>query len=95
VDVTEEGGRICQVSPYAGRIEPLIGLIPEIVERNDQLRPFLYGRRGDKMRRLITACKPHQIFTRSSERPNSHLIENMRALTFQMSEDDRYGLAFR
>ena len=32
--------RLCQVSPYAGRIEPLIGLIPEIMERNDQLRPL-------------------------------------------------------
>jgi hypothetical protein len=32
--------RLCQVSPYADRIEPLIGLIPEIMERNDQLRPL-------------------------------------------------------
>ena len=32
--------RLCQVSSYAGRIEPLIGLIPEIMERNDQLRPL-------------------------------------------------------
>ena len=32
--------RLCQVSPYASRIEPLIGLIPEIMERNDQLRPL-------------------------------------------------------
>ena len=32
--------RLCQVSPYAGHIEPLIGLIPEIMERNDQLRPL-------------------------------------------------------
>ena len=32
--------RLCQVSPYAGRIESLIGLIPEIMERNDQLRPL-------------------------------------------------------
>jgi hypothetical protein len=31
--------RLCQVSPYASRIEPLIGRIPEIMERNDQLRP--------------------------------------------------------
>lgn len=31
---------LCQVSPYAGRIEPLIRLIPEIMERNDQLRPL-------------------------------------------------------
>ncbi len=32
--------RLCQVSPYAGRIEPIIGMIPEIMERNDQLRPL-------------------------------------------------------
>ena len=32
--------RLCQVSRYAGRIEPLMGLIPEIMERNDQLRPL-------------------------------------------------------
>lgn len=32
--------RLCQVSPYADRIEPLIGMIPEIMERNDQLRPL-------------------------------------------------------
>lgn len=32
--------RLCQVSPYAGGIESLTGLIPEIMERNDQLRPL-------------------------------------------------------
>jgi hypothetical protein len=32
--------RLCQVSPYASRIEPLISMIPEIMERNDQLRPL-------------------------------------------------------
>jgi hypothetical protein len=32
--------RLCQVSPYAGSIEPIVGLIPEIMERNDQLRPL-------------------------------------------------------
>jgi hypothetical protein len=32
--------RLCQVSPYASRVEPLIGMIPEIMERNDQLRPL-------------------------------------------------------
>jgi hypothetical protein len=32
--------RLCQVSPYAGRIQPLIGLIPGIMERNHQLRPL-------------------------------------------------------
>lgn len=32
--------RLCQVSPYAGRIEPIVDLIPEIMQRNDQLRPL-------------------------------------------------------
>ena len=32
--------RLCQVSPYADGVEPLISLIPEIMERNDQLRPL-------------------------------------------------------
>lgn len=32
--------RLCQVSPYADRIEPLIVLVPEIMDRNDQLRPL-------------------------------------------------------
>ena len=32
--------RLCQVSPYANRIESLIGRIPDIMEWNDQLRPL-------------------------------------------------------
>ena len=32
--------RLCQVSPYARRVEHLMGLIPQIMERNDQLRPL-------------------------------------------------------
>ena len=32
--------RLCRVSPYAGRIEPLIDRIPDLMERNDQLRPL-------------------------------------------------------
>ena len=32
--------QLCQVSPYADGIEKLIDLIPEIMERNDQLRPL-------------------------------------------------------
>jgi hypothetical protein len=32
--------RLCQVSPYASELEPLIGVIPEIMERNDQLKPL-------------------------------------------------------
>lgn len=35
--------RLCEISPYAERLEPLIGLIPEIMERNDQLRPLWTG----------------------------------------------------
>lgn len=32
--------RLCQVSPYAPRIEAIAGLIPGIMERNEQLRPL-------------------------------------------------------
>lgn len=32
--------RLCQVSPYADRIASIVELIPEIMERNDQLRPL-------------------------------------------------------
>ena len=32
--------RLCQVSPYSGRIKPIIDLIPDIMERNNQLRPL-------------------------------------------------------
>ena len=52
--------RLCQVSPYAGRIEPLIGLIPEIMERNDQLRPLWTAWRQNATPDLT----PQQYFTR-------------------------------
>ena len=52
--------RLCQVSPYAGRIEPLIGLIPEIMERNDQLRPLWTAWRKNATADLT----PRQYFTR-------------------------------
>jgi len=52
--------RLCQVSPYAGRIEPLIGLIPEIMERNDQLRPLWTAWRQNATSDLT----PQQYFTR-------------------------------
>jgi hypothetical protein len=52
--------RLCQVSPYAGRIEPLIGLIPEIMERNDQLRPLWTSWRENATPDLT----PRQYFTR-------------------------------
>lgn len=32
--------RLSRVSPYADQIEPFVGLIPEIMERNEQLRPL-------------------------------------------------------
>ena len=32
--------RLCEVSPYAERMGPIVGLIPEIMERNEQLRPL-------------------------------------------------------
>ena len=52
--------RLCQVSPYAGRIEPLIGRIPEIMQRNDQLRPLWTAWRENATPDL----KPRQYFTR-------------------------------
>jgi hypothetical protein len=52
--------RLCQVSPYAGRIEPIIDLIPEIMERNDQLRPLWTAWRQNATPDLT----PRQYFTR-------------------------------
>ena len=52
--------RLCQVSPYAGRIEPLIGRIPEIMERNDQLRPLWTAWRQNATPNLT----PRQYFSR-------------------------------
>jgi hypothetical protein len=54
--------RLCQVSPYADRIDPLIGLIPEIMERNDQLRPLWTAWRqnatpGLTARQYFTRCE--------------------------------------
>ena len=51
--------RLCQVSPYADRIEPLIGLIPEIMERNDQLRPLWTA-----WQNATPDLTPRQYFTR-------------------------------
>jgi hypothetical protein len=53
--------RLCQVSPYASRIEPIIDLIPEIMERNDQLRPLWMAWRQNATPDLT----PRQCFTRS------------------------------
>jgi len=52
--------RLCQVSPYSGCIEPLIGLIPEIMEVNDQLRPLWTAWRQNATPDLT----PRQYFTR-------------------------------
>jgi hypothetical protein len=52
--------RLCQVSRYADRIEPLIGLIPEIMERNDQLRPLWTAWRQNATPDLT----PQRYFTR-------------------------------
>jgi len=52
--------RLCQVSPYAGCIEPIIGLIPGIMERNDQLRPLWTAWRQNATPNLT----PRQYFTR-------------------------------
>ena len=53
--------RLCQVSPYADRIEPIIDLIPDIMERNDQLRPLWTAWRQNATPDLT----PRQYFTRS------------------------------
>jgi hypothetical protein len=53
--------RLCQVSPYGGRIEPIIDLIPEIMERNDQLRPLWTAWRQNATPDLT----PRRYFTRS------------------------------
>jgi len=52
--------RLCQVSPYADRIESFIGLIPEIMERNDQLRPLWTAWQQNATPELT----PGQYFTR-------------------------------
>ena len=52
--------RLCQVSPYAGDIEPLLGLIPEIMERNDQLHPLWTAWRQN----ATPGLTPRQYFTR-------------------------------
>lgn len=52
--------RLCQVSPYARRIELLIGRIPEIMERNDQLRPLWTAWRQNATPEL----RPQQYFKR-------------------------------
>lgn len=55
--------RLCQVSPYAARIEPLIGRIPEIMERNDQLRPLWIAWQQNATPRLTPRqyFNPHDI----------------------------------
>jgi hypothetical protein len=53
--------RLCQVSPFASRIEPLIGLIPGIMERNDQLRALWTAWRQNAKPDLT----PRQYFARN------------------------------
>ena len=52
--------RLCTVSPYASRVGPIIRLIPEIMERNDQLRPLWTAWRQNAKPDLT----PRQYFTR-------------------------------
>jgi hypothetical protein len=52
--------RLCQVSPYADSIGPIIGLIPGIMERNDQLRPLWTAWRQNATPDLT----PRRYFTR-------------------------------
>lgn len=51
--------RLCQVSPYAVRIDSFIDLIPGIMERNDQLRPLWTAWRQNATPDLT----PRQYFT--------------------------------
>ena len=53
--------RLCRVSPYAGRIEPLIDRIPDLMERNDQLRPLWQAWQQNATPDLT----PRRYFTRS------------------------------
>jgi hypothetical protein len=52
--------RLCQVSPYADRIEPLFDRVPEIMERNDQLRPLWTAWRQN----ATPGLTPRQYFSR-------------------------------
>ena len=63
--------RLCRVSPYAGRIEPLIGLIPEIMERNDQLRDLWTAWRQNATPDLT----PRQYFARGQIRVLCDFVE--------------------
>ena len=53
--------RLCQLSPYARDIEPLVGLIPELMERNEELRPLWVAWRQNAAPDLM----PRQYFNRS------------------------------
>jgi hypothetical protein len=53
--------RLCHVSPYAGRIEPIIDRIPHLMEQNDQLRPLWKAWQQNATPNLT----PRQYFTRS------------------------------
>jgi hypothetical protein len=53
--------RLCHVSPYAHRIEPIIDRIPDIMEQNDQLRPLWKAWQQNATPNLT----PQQYFTRS------------------------------
>jgi hypothetical protein len=63
--------RLCQVSPYAGRIEPLIHLIPEIMERNEQLRPLWTAWRENATPDLT----PRKYFTREQIKVLSDFVQ--------------------
>jgi hypothetical protein len=63
--------RLCQFSPYAGRIEPLIGLVPEIMERNDQLRPLWTAWRQNATPDLT----PRQYFARGQIKVLCNFVE--------------------
>jgi hypothetical protein len=63
--------RLCQVSPYAGSIEPIMALIPDIMERNDQLRPLWTAWRQNATPNLT----PQRYFTRGEIKPLRDFVE--------------------
>jgi len=63
--------RLCQVSRYASGIEPLSSVIPEIMERNDQLRPLWTAWRQNATPDLT----PRQYFSRGQIRVLCDFLE--------------------
>ncbi|HLK20882.1 MAG TPA: hypothetical protein VKT81_18145 [Bryobacteraceae bacterium] len=70
-DDTTLAKRLCQISPYASRIEPVICRIPEIMQRNDQLRALWRAWRQNATPDLT----PRQYFDRDQIRVLCAFVE--------------------